>query len=78
MKSPKDRLFLLDDLSSDFNNQHFSESGIVDMINGQLVISDRFFKKEYDSKKTKIKDWISTEEALSGRNICLLKKEWSK
>ncbi|MED0780874.1 DNA polymerase III subunit alpha [Bacillus siamensis] len=78
MKSPKDRLFLLDDMSSDFYNQHFSESGIVDMINGQLVISERLFKKEYDSKMSKIKDWISTEEALSGLNNCLLKKEWSK
>ncbi|MBD5009345.1 hypothetical protein GUF47_02490, partial [Xanthomonas citri pv. citri] len=43
LKSPKDKLFLLDDVSASFYNQHFSEDSVVDMLNGQLVISEKAF-----------------------------------
>ncbi|UNL88018.1 DNA polymerase III subunit alpha [Bacillus subtilis] len=78
LKSPKDKLFLLDDVSASFYNQHFSEDSVVDMLNGQLVISEKAFKKEYDNKMSNIKSWITTEEPLKKLNDCLLIKEWEK
>ncbi|WP_406590280.1 DNA polymerase III subunit alpha [Bacillus atrophaeus] len=78
VQSPKDRLFLLDDVSSSFYSQHFDDNGIVDMHIGQLVVSEKEFKKEYDKKMSKVKDWITTDEPLIKLNECLLTKEWDK
>ncbi|KAA6472164.1 hypothetical protein DX928_22315 [Bacillus swezeyi] len=76
--SPKDKLLLLDDIASTFYNEHFDESSIVDVHNGHLVISEKAFKKEYDRKMLKLKNWIGTQEPLKKLNDCLFRQEWEK
>lgn len=76
--SPKDKLLLLDDIASAFYNEHFDESSIVDVHNGHLVISEKAFKKEYDKKMLKLKNWIGTQEPLIKLNECLFMQEWEK
>ncbi|MED2945514.1 hypothetical protein P4284_23520 [Bacillus swezeyi] len=76
--SPKDKLLLLDDIASTFYNEHFDESSIVDVHNGHLVISEKAFKKEYDRKMLKLKNWIGTQEQLKKLNDCLFRQEWEK
>jgi DNA polymerase-3 subunit alpha len=74
---PKDRLFLLDDISTQFFEQHFSEDCIVEVIDSNLVISEKKFKKEYDKKMEVIKEWLSQEKIVQYVNEQLLEKSYS-
>ncbi|SNZ10023.1 DNA polymerase-3 subunit alpha [Terribacillus aidingensis] len=75
---PKDRLFLLDDMSSQFLNTHFDDECIVDMHEGELVVSEKAFKKQYDKLMEPVKQWLESPEALALLNIDLLNSEWEK
>ncbi|PHA03043.1 DNA-dependent DNA polymerase [Bacillus pseudomycoides] len=76
VEKPKDKLLLLDDIATQFFNEHFSEDCIVELHNGKLVISEKKFKKEYDKKMEIIKEWISKEEILQSLNEKLIEVEW--
>jgi DNA polymerase III subunit alpha len=69
---PKDRLFILNDVSTPFFEQHFTEECIVEFVGGKVVISEKKFKKEYDKKMEDLKGWLSNEETLQYVNECLL------
>jgi DNA polymerase-3 subunit alpha len=73
---PKDRLFLLDDISTQFFEQHFTEDCIVEVNEGNLIISEKKFKKEYDKKMEVIKDWLNQEETVQYVNHQLLKQSY--
>jgi DNA polymerase III subunit alpha len=78
IQEPKDKLFLLDDIATQFFNQHFSDESVVDFVDGKMIISERKFKKEYDKKMEQLKKWITSEEALNLLNKKLLENEWDK
>lgn len=72
----KDKLYLLDDISTQFFNEHFTDDCVVDTYNGQLVISDKKFKKQYDKHMEPMKEWVTSEEPLHKLNERLLHNEW--
>lgn len=74
---PKDKYLILDDISTQFFNQHFSDSSVVDYHEGKLVISEAKFKKEYDQKMEPIKKWLSSDELLQQYNQKLFEEEWN-
>lgn len=78
MKKPKDRLFKLDHMSSQFLTDNFSDDCVVDIHNGDTIVSEKKFKKEYDKKMENVKEWVGSDEALSRLNQSLLENEWSK
>lgn len=78
ISKPKDRLFLLDDISTQFFNMHFSDAAVVDCVDGKLVVSETKFKKEYDKVMEAIKPWLSSRDALDALNSKLFDEEWSK
>lgn len=78
IQKPKDKLFILDDISTQFFNQHFSDSCVVDCVNGKLVISEKKYNKEYDQLIEPIKQWITSTEATNSLNKALFINEWSK
>lgn len=75
---PKDRLFILDDIATQFFNQHFSEKSVVDIVNGQLVVSEKQFKREYDQKMEVIKEWLQSDFLLEEYNNAIFQEEWDK
>jgi DNA polymerase-3 subunit alpha len=75
---PKDRLFKLNNVATPFFEQHFSEECIVDMVDGQIIISEKKFKKEYDKKMEILKEWMIKEETLQYVNESLLNQAYSE
>jgi DNA polymerase-3 subunit alpha len=74
----KDKLYLLDDISTQFFNEHFTDEAIVDYHKGCPVISDKVFKKEYDRKMDGIKEWLTSPGTLEIANKKLLQNEWDE
>ncbi|PAV30325.1 hypothetical protein CIL05_07595 [Virgibacillus profundi] len=81
-KSPdrktKNRLFLLDNISTEFLYEHFSESCIVDYDeNTSLpIVAEWLFEKEYDKKMEVVKEWLTQESTLQLVNDKLYQEEW--
>lgn len=75
---PKDRWLLIDEVALPFFNQHFTDKCVVDNQEGNLVVSEKLFKKEYDKLMEPVKEWITTSEALDGLNRQLAANEWDK
>lgn len=73
---PKDKLFLLDEISATFFEQHFTDASVVDMVNGRPVISEKLFNKEYDKLMLNLKEWLSRPETLQYVNNQLLELEY--
>lgn len=59
---PKDRIFKLDDFSKVFFENNFSSDSIEGEHNGKLLISEKKFKKEYDTKMKPLMDLITIDE----------------
>jgi DNA polymerase-3 subunit alpha len=72
ISKPKDKLFLLDDISTSFYEQHFTENAIVEMVDGRPVISEKLFNKEYDKHMINLKEWMSKPETLQYVNERLI------
>ena len=73
-----DRYFILDDQSQPFFTEHFSEDSVVKVQGEYYVISEKKFCKEIDTLIQPLREWMSTNEALSIYNDALyeqLKKE---
>lgn len=75
---PKDKWFVLDDISLQFFNEHFSDECVVDYVDGRVVISEKKFKKEYDKKMDVVKSWVAGEKVLNSLNRQLFEEEWNK
>ncbi|MGG1444913.1 hypothetical protein ABE354_23255 [Brevibacillus laterosporus] len=75
---PKDKWLLLDSITTNFFDQHFSGTSVVEVNNGQLIISESKFKKEYDKKMDAIKPWLQSGESLNDFNSKLYSQEWNK
>ncbi|AZV43583.1 DNA polymerase [Peribacillus asahii] len=73
---PKDKLFLLDEVSIPFFEQHFTDNPIVDMVDGRPVVSEKLFNKEYDKLMINLKEWMSKPETLDYINEELLTTEY--
>lgn len=79
VNKPKDKLLLLDEIATPFFYEHYTDECIVEYNEkGNPIISEKQFKKQYDSKMTPIKEWLSTEEALNSLNKKLFENEWNK
>ncbi|WP_425203763.1 DNA polymerase III subunit alpha [Priestia megaterium] len=76
VQKPKDKLFMLDDVSSQFFTEHFSDDSIVDFVDGKMIVSESKFKKEFDKKIVKLKEWLTKQEALDSLNNKLLLNEF--
>lgn len=72
----KNKLYLLDKITTDFYYDNFSSDGIVEHHNNYPVISEKAFKKEYDKKMEGIKEWLSSPETLKMVNDKLFELEW--
>lgn len=78
VSKPKDKLFLLDDISIPFFEEYFTEESIVDMVDNNPVISEKLFKKEYDKLMLNIKEWLAKPETLQYVNEQLLELEFKE
>lgn len=78
LNKPKDKLFELDDIAAQFFSSHFTDTSVVDCINGKIVVSEAKFKKEYDKAMEAIKPWLNSKEALEALNDKLYQDEWLK
>ncbi|WP_341480074.1 PHP domain-containing protein [Paenibacillus dendrobii] len=76
-KESKDKLYLLDKVSTPFYYDHFSGEAIEDYHRNFPVIRESFFKKEYDKKMEGIKEWLSKEDTLNLFNQKQLQMEWN-
>lgn len=74
----KNRLFLLDDIATDFFYEHFSEDCVVDYQDGYPIIAEWLFEKEYEKLVQPLKDWFSKKSTLDLVNKALLENEWNK
>ncbi|ALS22085.1 PHP domain-containing protein [Paenibacillus naphthalenovorans] len=72
----KDKLYLLDDISTEFYYEHFTTNGIVEYKDNLPVISEKIFKKEYDKKMDGIKEWLQSVDTLNMVNNHLYEIEW--
>lgn len=64
-RSTKNRLFKLDSISSEFLHEHFSEDCIVDVdSNGQEIIAEYLFDRDYEKKMNPVREWLFKEETL--------------
>lgn len=77
-RKTKNKLFLLDDVSTEFLLEHFSEECIVDYQEGQPIVAEYIFDKEYDKKMKVVKEWLSQSETLELYNKLLFEEEWNK
>ncbi|WP_253721062.1 PHP domain-containing protein, partial [Brevibacillus brevis] len=78
LNKPKDKLFELDDIAAQFFSSHFTDTSVVDCINGKIIVSEAKFKKEYDKAMEAIKPWLNSKEALEALNDKLYQDEWLK
>lgn len=75
-RKTKNRLFLLDNVSTEFLIEHFSEDSIVDYRDGQPIILEALFDKEYDKKMEVIKEWLKEDSTLHIYNNKLREQHW--
>jgi DNA polymerase-3 subunit alpha len=75
---PKDKLFKLDNVATPFFEQHFTEDSIVEIDDGNIIISEKKFKKEYDKKMEDLKEWLSKDETLQYVNDALLEQAFAE
>lgn len=76
-KVDKDKYYALDKISTPFYYENFSDQGIKEYSGNFPVISDNVFKKEYDKKMDRIREWLSLPETLEQFNIKQYEIEWS-
>jgi DNA polymerase III subunit alpha len=78
INKPKDKFLMLDQIATPFFNEHFTDESVVGYEQGNLIISENKFKKEYDKKMEAVKKWINSKEALQLLNKKLFMNEWKK
>lgn len=75
-RTTKNRLFLLNDISTKFFYEHFSENCIVDYHENYPIIAEWSFDKEYEKLIKPLKDWFAKKSTVDLVNSKLLEKEW--
>lgn len=78
INSPKDKLLILNEIATTFFMQHFSDESIREIVDGQIVISEKQFKKEYDKKIEPLKSWVQNKDLLKQFNDALLQEALNK
>ncbi len=72
----KDKQYILDDDTFLFFDENFSHNLVVDFHKNMPVISEKKFKKEYDTKMEGIKDWLNDQQTIERVNEKLFNIEW--
>lgn len=75
---PKDRVFILDALSQAFFYNNFTDKAIVGWHNNQPLVSEKLFKKEYDTKMEYVTELMNDREFLRGYNIAQFYELWNE
>lgn len=79
-RKTKNRLFQLDEISTEFLYEHFFEDCIVDYDEKTSlpIVAEWLFDSQYDKKMEKVKKWLAKESTLKLVNDKLFQKEWEK
>lgn len=79
-RKTKNRIFSLDEVSTEFLYEHFSEDCIVgyDEETGMPLVGEWLFEREYDKKMQTVKDWLDKDTTTKLVNDLLLEDEWDK
>src|SRR5699024_7614913 len=76
-RKTKNRLFLLDDIATEFFFEHFTDNCIVDYHdNGNPIVAEWLFDKEYEKLMKPLRDWFTKESTVELVNEALLQEEW--
>lgn len=75
-RKTKNRLFLLDDISTEFFYEHFTEECIVDFKESQPIVGEWLFEKEYEKLIQPLREWFAEDSTVDLVNKALLKEEW--
>ena len=73
-----DRLFILDNPAMEFFKEQFSEDSVEKVVNANYVISEKKFIKEVDKLIQPLKDWFTSDEAVSSYNKAQYESIWDK
>jgi len=74
----KDKRFLLDDYSTNYLGEHFTNDCVVDYDNGHPIVSDKLLKKQYDKKMEPVREWMLIPDTLDYVNQKLFQEAWDK
>lgn len=74
---PKDKIYILDNYSQVFYENNFSSDSIVGEHNGKLLISDKLFKKEYDTKMLSLTELYTDDNFVRQYNVAQFYELWS-
>lgn len=66
-----DRAFKLDSISQPFFVEHFSQDSVIGVVGEYFVISEKTFKKEWESKMQPLRDWMAQKDILELYNEAL-------
>ena len=74
-----DRIYLLDNISTEFYLNHFNEDDIIRYENSNIVISKKQFEKEYKKKIQNLSEFVSSDKDLLKRfNQSSFDELWNK
>lgn len=79
-RKTKNRLFKLDDISTEFLHEHFTEDCIVeyDDNTGNPIVAEWLFDKEYEKNMQPVRNWLSKEETLDLVNRAEFEQRWDE
>lgn len=75
---PKDTLYYLPKIDTDFYFKHYSEDTIVDSEGDFYIVSHKLYDKEYKAHMAVLKEWLTTSEAARQYNIAQFNELWNK
>lgn len=75
---PKDTLYYLPKIDTDFCFKHYSEDTIVDSEGEFYIVSHKLYDKEYKAHMEVLKEWLATSEAARQYNIAQFNELWNK
>ena len=77
-KGYHDRIFVLDDTSTPFFQENFSEDSIVGIKDDHPTFSEKLFLKEWKKKVDVLRDWLKKSETLQTYNSHKFKDLWNE
>lgn len=75
-RKTKNRLFLLDEFSTDFLYENFSTDMITEYKDETVVIREDLFEKEYALKIEPAREWLARPDTVNMINQALFAEEW--
>jgi DNA polymerase-3 subunit alpha len=76
LTNPKDKILKLDHNAIPYFQQHFTEDSVVDNDGTYIYISEKLFKKEYDTMMEQGKEWLSQDSTVRLFNQSAFLEEW--